>query len=653
MMEAQNAAPSAIHVLLIGIDAYQGGISLDGCVNDIDAIQRVLVDRLHVGVDRIKRLAAPHSGARHETDVPGALPTRENLLRALEALGSEHHVAPGDRVFIYYSGHGTQCRIKGPSGKVFDREALLPVDHIDQDQRHYLFDWELNRLLARIAMRTAAVTVILDCCCAAGATRAALTAKGARERFAPSPELYVLSPQNVPEIAMGSRGIAAGVAGSVKTCQVIAACLADERAVELDVDGIRHGALTRALLDQLEKIEDAELAELRWGRIWRSVVSAVRSISPAQHPWLFGGFARALFGGPPEGGDLGLSVVRYGDSYRIDAGSLLGVTDGAEIAIYPCTPAELPPLGSRQDSMARTGLLRVTRAERSSAEAVAVAPFDLPPGARGRMVKAGQDAKLFVALDPADATLAAELDQSPFLKVVRAGAEADITLVGCADGAWTLTDDVFGAGGDEPVLVTIPPDRRKSIRAVTEHYYLYSAPLRLAKNCIDLPSCLKLTALDCNGLPELLAPDAAQDPDLPEVPAGRRANYELKDGDQICFAIENCSRDDLLVTLIDCQTDGSVVVLAENKIAAGQRHVVWCLETLGNPFQVHLPEGHLGIDRVVAIGTTDLRSSLKHLQVDETFVQACEGGFRNIGFRRGDGKVKRWTSAVTVLRIEQ
>ena len=52
------------HVLLIGIDAYDGGGMLTGCVNDIDAIQRLLIDRVGVMPDRITRLAAPRTGGR-------------------------------------------------------------------------------------------------------------------------------------------------------------------------------------------------------------------------------------------------------------------------------------------------------------------------------------------------------------------------------------------------------------------------------------------------------------------------------------------------------------------------------------------------------------------------------------------------------------
>src|SRR5262249_1339482 len=55
-MTTGENSPPRYHVLLIGIDAYEGGPSLGGCVNDIDVIQQVLVDRLGVSAGRIKRL---------------------------------------------------------------------------------------------------------------------------------------------------------------------------------------------------------------------------------------------------------------------------------------------------------------------------------------------------------------------------------------------------------------------------------------------------------------------------------------------------------------------------------------------------------------------------------------------------------------------
>src|SRR5690348_18429721 len=59
-----------MHVLLIGIDSYGGQITpLNGCVNDIDAMQRILVDRLGIDRAQITRLTSPHEGTVHETDV--------------------------------------------------------------------------------------------------------------------------------------------------------------------------------------------------------------------------------------------------------------------------------------------------------------------------------------------------------------------------------------------------------------------------------------------------------------------------------------------------------------------------------------------------------------------------------------------------------
>ena len=109
----ERAAPS-YHVVLIGIDVYSGGVPrLTGCVNDIDEIQKVLLERLHVPKNRIKRFAAPlRDGTPRPKEVPTKAPTQANLIAALTALGDA--VKPGDRVFIYHSGHGTRGEVINP-----------------------------------------------------------------------------------------------------------------------------------------------------------------------------------------------------------------------------------------------------------------------------------------------------------------------------------------------------------------------------------------------------------------------------------------------------------------------------------------------------------------------------------------------------------
>jgi hypothetical protein len=98
------------HVLLIGIDSYRVK-PLRGCVNDIDGVQRLLLDegRVEIPRENITRLASPHAGARHETAVESAPATLANIRAALGRLGSaavgpndllrpyDHSAAPGRR----------------------------------------------------------------------------------------------------------------------------------------------------------------------------------------------------------------------------------------------------------------------------------------------------------------------------------------------------------------------------------------------------------------------------------------------------------------------------------------------------------------------------------------------------------------------------
>ena len=70
-MADSTEAPESYHVLLIGIDAYPKK-PLYGCVNDIDAVQKLLLERAKVAKERILRLASPRENAAHAP--PGALP---------------------------------------------------------------------------------------------------------------------------------------------------------------------------------------------------------------------------------------------------------------------------------------------------------------------------------------------------------------------------------------------------------------------------------------------------------------------------------------------------------------------------------------------------------------------------------------------------
>src|SRR5262245_10278276 len=124
-----ETANEQVHALLIGIDAYAFPNELHGCVNDIDRIEKLLTGtKVNLDRSRIRRIASPHGPS---TETPA---TRDNIRKELVELAGR--VGPGDRVFIYYSGHGLRRAIPTEQGSVH-REALVPVDG---DQGKVLFD---------------------------------------------------------------------------------------------------------------------------------------------------------------------------------------------------------------------------------------------------------------------------------------------------------------------------------------------------------------------------------------------------------------------------------------------------------------------------------------------------------------------------------
>jgi hypothetical protein len=619
------------HVLLIGIDAYDGGGSLTGCVNDIDAIQAILIDRVGIAASSITRLAAPHLDATHDTRIPEQLPTLANLRAAFDVLGGDA-VAPEDRVLVYYSGHGTRCIVDDGKTK-FAREALLPKDKLVAAERRFLFDWELNELVARIAARTPRVTVILDCCSSGGVTRAPPAAAGTRDRFWPTDDPVVM-PAIAPVVARGL--------GRLDHCQIVAACRDDQRARESISEAQPHGELTRALVRALGT--RADLATVAWGDIWREVESGVRATNPLQDPWLSGGFGRRVFGFEPDlEGDRGWAIVAAPAGYTLDVGELHGVTVGAEVAVYGAEPAAFPPLDTAADLEARHGQVRVIATTAVASTAQAVQPFDLPQPARARLIAPGPDSKLRVRLDPPDPALAADLEQSRRIEIVVAS--EDVAVLRCEDQSYRLVDDIHGA--TDPSL---PSFSGPAARAVLDHYASYIAPVQLARRCRDLPDVLCIDVLDATTAMTTAA--SAQDPALPQIEPGGGAPAQVGTGALVCFAVENRSDLALSVSLVRCSPDGTVAVVGTPIIAPGGRHVYWSGETLGAPFLATIPDGvGIAVERLVAIGTTSEHAAFDYLQSVTGFRAAATRAPVLRAATEPAAPLDRWTAVTTSLRI--
>lgn len=100
--------------LLIGINDYRNVKPLEGAVNDVRALRDVLVGRWGFAPQDIR------------TMVDGEA-THANILRELGAL--QQRSAPGDFVFVYFSGHGTSALDTGANLPLpYSSGAFVPVD---------------------------------------------------------------------------------------------------------------------------------------------------------------------------------------------------------------------------------------------------------------------------------------------------------------------------------------------------------------------------------------------------------------------------------------------------------------------------------------------------------------------------------------------
>ncbi|MDC3955178.1 caspase family protein [Polyangium jinanense] len=656
--DASEASPR-FHVLLVGIDAYPRVDPLYGCVNDVDALEALLLDRLSVPADSITKLVAPHPGSSRRPRLPEGEPTSENLRAALEALAGEG-VRPGDRVFIHYSGHGTQVL---PRGTRTAREALVPVDALAGGE--LLFDHWINDVLRRIAARTDDLTVVLDCCCSAGATRSAWRPRESAVRFCSIEELQML-----PSVSSRSGGEArAGLFASFDPSDpgflVVASAQSGEAASEgKTAGGVRHGAFTAGLLDLLAAESDERLRVLRWADLWQNLRARVTSAFPGQHPCLLGRSERRLFGGPFRRQDPGYAITREGERYRIHAGTMVGLTAGAKVAVYGPSPEFFPPLHSPEDRAARRGLLQVESATASSALASSVgAAFVLDEAARGRLVAPGKGDALVVGLDPFDADLSRWLSAEASLfsvAAVSAHGEREVeAVVGRApDGRFWIGDDVhgFGAGasGDQAPLAWVPAGDRAALVQGLLHHARYKLPLRLVRRCRDWPGVLRVRVLDARDVGRLDLEELA-DPPLPEAepdPDGRY-RYRLLDGQPVCFSVENRSSEPMYAQVLNCASSGRVEILGTTQleIAPWRRQTFWMSGHLGRAFPCRVSAGReSNVDRLVVVGTASPEVDLRFLRVKESFAEAIGRSTREM-MPDEEAPAERWTATLVTVEI--
>ncbi|WP_429816941.1 caspase family protein [Ensifer sp. B1-9] len=152
---ALHAGPATAgdRALLIGVGSYPSlppQFALQGPKNDLGAMQGLLMGRLGFDAPSIRVLKDEQA-------------TRAEILSSMNSWLVDA-TEPGDRVYIYFSGHGLQ--VKDADGDEADGldEALAPVDIVsgETDWQGAILDDEIDQVLERLQGR--AVTMVIDAC---------------------------------------------------------------------------------------------------------------------------------------------------------------------------------------------------------------------------------------------------------------------------------------------------------------------------------------------------------------------------------------------------------------------------------------------------------------------------------------------------------
>ncbi|APR76996.1 Hypothetical protein A7982_02343 [Minicystis rosea] len=353
-------APTTFRALLIGADFYfpnaipSGATyaSLSGAVRDVTRVEQMLRSRVPAPIEIVKLTASNLGGAR-PPEPESAWPTYANITTALEALFAR--TAPGDQVYIHYSGHGGRVPTKWPEkkGKNGVDETLVPIDVGDRSVRH-VRDLDLAFHVERLVReKQAVVTLVLDSCHSGGATRGSLVRRCATmlNRSAEPDDLIdtTARPEDgvAPDEALHAAWNRLGDSGSRQRGVTATRWLPDaagyvllaaSRDVEAALegsfdDGTSGGLLTSAYLRALEHSSAAQ----PWRTLYDAILANVKAQRVPQTPQLLGEAGREVLGTALRSiAQTAIVIGVDGPARRVklDTGRVTGIGPGATFTIF-------------------------------------------------------------------------------------------------------------------------------------------------------------------------------------------------------------------------------------------------------------------------------------------------------------------------------
>ena len=259
-----------LYALLVGIDDYPAPVrKLDGCVNDINAIENYLKTRVD---------SSQHGNIK---TLRNAEATRQAVIDSFE----KHLTQAGkdDVVLFYFCGHGSQ-EPASPEFSYLERDGKLEtlVCWDSRTSTRDLANKELRYLIAKVAERNPHIVIVLDSCHSGSGTRDVEQKQKVRHTSADT------RPRKIEEFIFASdvalRSQKHGDSWDLPEGRhvLLAACQDREKASEYSGDGKTRGAFSYFLLDALNKTNST----LSYREFFKEVSSRVRSRIKDQTPRL-------------------------------------------------------------------------------------------------------------------------------------------------------------------------------------------------------------------------------------------------------------------------------------------------------------------------------------------------------------------------------
>jgi uncharacterized caspase-like protein len=310
--------------LVIGINHYSNPEeNLQGCVNDANLMKRYLELSIGTKLNVVSLTSTlPPTLPGPPTEDLQSLPTFENVVAHLQRITNQ--AKRGDRVFIYFAGHGAYISADSTPALV-----LLSSNGIEKQY------FRLNALYKRVEPMIAeglVVTIVLDCCFS-----------GAIVRGDDREDIKVRGLDFDPTVTI-SVGPALEISGTTRDTAmeydwhryttgfvVLCACAPDERTFEIPLDGKVQGLFTYHLLYALTILATNGIS-VTHATVHERLSTGLHAYWPRQTPMRYGKVDDVLFGesllAPGRS-----SIPVYKDDnrqLRLRAGQLHGIVKGDE-----------------------------------------------------------------------------------------------------------------------------------------------------------------------------------------------------------------------------------------------------------------------------------------------------------------------------------